>query len=744
MDGGMFARLGRFAVRRRWYVIGAWLVLAMIMGSFARGLQGRLGQGGFEVPGSDSLTVFNELKTQFHQDLSTGLVVVRNGGLSLDDRAFRDQMRAIQDRVAAVPGVSTVQSLLNGPEAEFASGDGHTTYLIAQLTGDQNRQLFEATAVTVVAGCDVSAGFQVVTGGGPAFYDRFNQISRDDLAKAEQSSFPITLFVLLVAFGSLVAAGLPIMLAVISLVVTLGALYFLAGATSMSVYVTNTASIIGIGVGIDYALFVVTRFREELRLGRSVSDSVMMAVATSGRAVALSGATVIVALAGMFLVSIQAFRSMAIGSMSVVAVAVLGAITLLPAVLSLVGPRIDRLRLPLRRRRRAAAADAGVPSSGFWHAWAMRIMRRPWAWLGVSLAVLLTLAVPFASIRLGQSGPRILPAGEQPRVASERLAAEFGAGVTGPMEILVDTTKGAAVPGNDPRAKVEALVRRLQADPRVAAVIPSLGATGVVRLTVVGKDAPESRAAEDLLQRVRDGDIPASGLSDNALVGGTTAFNVDLNHAISGHLPAVVGTVLALSFLLLVMAFRSLILPLKAVVMNLLSVAASYGLLVAVFQWGWGQRLLGFTSEGHIAVFVPLFLFSILFGLSMDYEVFLLTRMREEYRRTGSNELAVANGLESSARTITSAALIMVTVFVAFATSRLVPFKEMGFGLAAAVFIDATIVRTVLVPATMRLMGRWNWWMPAWLDRLLPRIDLEVSTGSPGAVTEAALQGAPA
>jgi len=374
----------------------------------------------------------------------------------------------------------------------------------------------------------------------------------------------------------------------------------------------------------------------------------------------------------------------------------------------------------------------------------MRIMRRPWTWLGVALAVLLTLAVPFASIRLGQSGPRILPAGEQPRVASERLAAEFGAGVTGPMEILVDTTRGAAVPGNDPRAKVEALVKRLQADPRVVAVIPSLGPTGVVRLTVVGKDAPESRAAEDLLQRVRDGDIPASGLSDNALVGGTTAFNVDLNHDISGHLPAVVGTVLALSFLLLVMAFRSLILPLKAVVMNLLSVGASYGLLVAVFQWGWGQRLLGFTSEGHIAVFVPLFLFSILFGLSMDYEVFLLTRMREEYQRTGSNELAVANGLESSARTITSAALIMVTVFVAFATSRLVPFKEMGFGLAAAVFIDATIVRTVLVPATMRLMGRWNWWMPTWLDRLLPRIDLEVGAGTPGAVTEPALEGASA
>jgi RND superfamily putative drug exporter len=730
MEGGVmqtsvFGRLGRFAVRRRWFVIGAWVVVAVVMGSFAGGLTARLGQGGFEVPGSDSLTVQHDLEMRFHgQYANTALVVVHQPNLTVDDASYRAVLRGIQDRVSAVLGVGSVTSTLTTDGPGFVSDDRHTTYIIAGLTGDQNDQLIAAGRVAAAAPKDVPRGFQVDTGGGAAFYNRFNEISRQDLERAEKVSFPITLVVLLVAFGTLVAAGLPIMLALVSLVVTLGALYFLASVTNMSVYVTNTASIIGIGVGIDYALFVVTRFREEIRRGRDVIDAVSRAVATSGRAVALSGATVIVALAGMFLVNIQAFRSMAIGSMAVVAVAVTAALTLLPAVLGVVGTRVDRLGLPrlLGGRR---TTTSGSSAEGFWHRWALRVMRRPWVSLGVSLAILLTLALPFASIRLGQSGPRILPAGEGPRVASQLLGRAFGAGVTGPMEILIDTSVAAAVPGADPRARVERLGHALQDDPGVVAVIPSTNGGALVRLTVIGKDAPESDGAEALLHRVREGYIPAAGLADSARVGGITAFNVDLADNIASHLPLVVATVLALSFLLLVMAFRSIVLALKAVVMNLLSVAASYGLLVAVFQWGWGQSLLGFTSEGHLAVFVPLFLFSILFGLSMDYEVFLLTRIREEYQRTGSNELAVARGLESSARTITSAALIMVTVFAAFAASRLVPFKEMGFGLAAAVFVDATVVRTVLVPAAMRLMGRLNWWMPRWLDRALPRIHLE-------------------
>jgi RND superfamily putative drug exporter len=753
-ERGLLGRLGRFTVRRRWYVIAAWAVLLVVMGTFASGLQDRLGSGGFEVPGSQSLAVQRDLERRFaNQFPTTALVTVHDETRTVDDPAYRSVVEGIAGRVQAVPNVGEVESFISTGIPTFVSPDRHTTYLIVGLSGSQNTQLDTVPVVAEAARGGVPAGFEVETGGSAAFYERLNEISRHDLEQAELVSFPITLLVLLLAFTSLVAAGLPIMLALVSLGVTLGALYFLAGVTDMNVYVTNTASIVGIGVGIDYALFVVTRFREELRRGRSVAEAVPLTLATSGRAVALSGATVIVALAGMFLVDIQAFRSMAIGSMSVVAVAVLAAITLLPAVLSLVGHWVDRLRIPLLRPR-------SVEGEGFWHRWAVRIMRRPLAFTAAALVVLVVMAVPFAGIRLGQPGATILPADESPRLATERLAAEFGAGVTGPMEILVDTPGGAGTRANLER--VDRLTRSLRSDraavgvqsltsilpradldayaklyaggldgvdPKLAPAVAGLAnwdrGADLARITVVTRDAPESEAAEGLVDRVRDRYVPEAGLAGQARVGGSTALNLDLAREISGQLPVVVLAVLALSFVLLAMAFRSLVLPLQAIAMNLLSVGAAYGLIVAVFQWGWGEQLLGFTSEGHIEVFVPLFLFSILFGLSMDYEVFLLSRIREEYLRSGDNELAVARGLESTARTITSAALVMVTVFAAFAAGRLVPFKEMGFGLAVAVLIDATLVRTILVPAVMRVVGRHNWWMPRAVDRWLPRIALE-------------------
>jgi RND superfamily putative drug exporter len=759
MDRTLFGRLGRFAARRRWFVIATWAAVLVLMGSFAGALTGRLTSGGFEVPGSDSQTVQNDLRNRFTAQFpTTAFVVISNPAAKVDDATYRVAVEAIASRLRGTNGVGTVQSFYSTKSPLFVSTDRHTTFLIAGLKGDQNETLHAAARVSSAAQQSTPRGFRVETGGLAPFYNRFNEVSRQDLEKAERLAFPITLLVLVLAFGTLIAAGLPILLGIFSLVVTLGALYFLAGVTNMSVYVTNTASIIGIGVGIDYSLFVVTRYREELRKGQSVPDAIVRSVASSGRAVALSGLTVIVALAGMFLVNIQAFRSMAIGSMSVVAVAVLAAITLLPAVLSVAGRRVDRFRVPFLK----GATPNG--ERGFWHRWALTVMRRPWAALAGSLAVLLVLAIPFAALRLGQPGPSVLPADEQPRVAAERLAAEFGPGVTGPIEIVVNTPGSAQQMQN--LSVVSNLTKQLQADPDVAQVfsltsavpfdIPLLGyvqvyskglsgvdprlrplVTGLAnwdrgatlsRITVISKLAPDSAAAERLIERIRNVYVFDSGLDRSiAKVGGSTAFNLDLEQEISRRLPLVVAAVLALSFLLLMMAFRSLLLPVKAMLMNLLSVGAAYGVIVALFQWGWGQRLLGFTSEGHIEAFVPMFLFSILFGLSMDYEVFLMSRMREEYDRTGSNDLAVAHGLEGTARTITSAALIMVTVFVAFALSRVVPFKEMGVGLAAAVLIDATLVRTVLVPAAMKLMGRWNWWMPASLDRWLPRISLETT-----------------
>ena len=764
MEHTVFGRIGWIAARWPWLVIAFWVVLAAAGATFAGGLPARLTPGGFEVPGSGSEAVRSELRSRFTQQANaTALVVVHHPSLTVDSPAYRSAVDTLASRVQAVERVNGVSSVFTSANPAYVSPDRHTTYLVAGLTGSQSEVITTAGRIQAVVKEGAPAGLDIHTGGQAAFYDAFNEVAKDDLERAELVSFPVTLLVLAIAFTSVVAAGLPLVLALVSLVVTLGGLYFLAGRVDMSIYVTNTASVIGIGVGIDYALFVVTRFREELRRGRAVTDAVVYAVATAGQTVAISGATVVVALAGMFLVDVQAFSSMAIGSMSVVAVAVLAALSLLPAVLRLAGRWVDRLRVPFLS---TATASEQVHQTGFWHRWAVAIMHRPWVFALGSLVVLLAAATPFAAIRMGQPSPSMLPANADPRLATERLAAAFGAGVVGPVEIMVDTPGGAGTPAN--LAKIDRLTRALQGDAAVERVIglTSLlpqgnlatyerlyagGLAGVgavdrslasvaeglanwdrganlVRIVAIGKDAPESAAAEALVDRIRNRYIADAGLIGTARVGGATAANLDLSRRLSERLPLVVGCVLALSFVLLVMAFRSLVLPVKAIVMNLLSVGAAYGLIVALFQFGWGERALAFTSPGNIASFVPLFLFSILFGLSMDYEVFLMSRMKEEYEATGSNELAVARGLESTARTITSAALVMVTVFAAFAASRLVPFKEMGAGLAAAVFVDATLVRVVLVPAAMKLMGDWNWWMPRSLDRWLPRLTLERSS----------------
>jgi RND superfamily putative drug exporter len=736
-------RLGRLVVRRRWWVIVAWTVLLALAGTFAARLPSRLAYGGFEVPGSQSAAVQQDLAERFSGQVpDSAVIVVGHPRLTIEQPAFAAVVDRIAAQVQAVPGVAAVQSWRVTRSPAFVSPDRHTTYLVAGLSGGQNGSMTTAPKVAAAARAAAPPGFQVATGGAAAMWERFDKIGKVDLERAERFSLPISLLALLLAFGGLLAAGLPIMLAVAGLVVGMGGLYFLAGVTNLNIFTTNTASIIGIGVGIDYALFIVTRFREELSRGHPSAEAVPRTMASAGRAVALSGATVIVALAGMFLVDIQAMRSMAVGAMLAVALVVAAALTLLPAGLAVLGPRVDHLRLPQSRTLRPRR-------EGFWHRWATAVMRRPWAFLLASLVILAVLGAPVAAMRLGQTGAGSMPRGEEPRVALERLGASFGAGVVGPIEIIVDTPGGATAPANLNR--IRRLTELLRADPAVAQV-SSLGAippgalaggterldpavrpvvaglanwdrgSDLARVTVISRDRPESRTAEDLVGRARNRYLPAAGLAGRARVGGTTALDVDITAQLFRRLPLIVAAVLALSFLLLACAFRSLLLPLKAVAMNLLSVGAALGLLVAVFQWGWGQRPLGFTSEQHLGQLTPLFLFCVLFGLSMDYEVFLLSRMREEYLRSGSNQLGVARGLEATARTITAAALIMVTVFGAFAAGRLVSFKEIGFGLAAAVLIDATIVRIVLVPAAMQLMGNWNWWLPSALDRWLPRL----------------------
>ncbi len=743
-----FARMGAFSYRRRWWVIGAWVVLFAASVPLLGVLGERLSQGGFEVPGSQSDRVTKAFRADFasKQFEFADLLVMDSETLTAQDPAFRAEFERVREALGDAPGVLAVADPYEVPEEQrpqFFSADGHVLTAQVGLEGTQDEVLRNAAVLNDLVE-ETSRGGQVrtlLTGDAP-FYAAFSETTTHDLERAERVAFPISLLILIFAFGSLVAAGLPVLLALLSLVVTFGIISIVAATTTVSIFTQNIASMIGIGVGIDYSLFILTRFREELRAGRSTEDAVAGAIATSGKAVFVSALTVVVALSGILLVDVAAMRSMGLGAMIAVGMAGAAALTLLPALLGLLGPRVDKLSI--RRRR---TGEGG----GWWHRWAMGVMRRPWIALGGTVLVVGVLAYPALHLRLGSSGPDILPADAPPRIAFEVTGEAFGEGQVSPVEIVYTDPRGVLGEGF---ADLYALTGRLAADPEVVRVIsvatlapgaPAQEAEAVANspqaaelvearvaregrrtlISVVADHGPQTEESDRFVKRVRRivaGAMPPGVTAD---VGGSPGLNVDINAELERNIVPVVSLVLALSYLLLVLFFRSLLLPLKAILMNTASVLVAYGLLVFVFQDGHFQELLGFESAGHIESFIPLFLFCILFGLSMDYEVFLLARIREEYLRTGDNTEAVGWGLEHTARIITSAAAVMVTVFGAFAFASLIPIKAMGFGLAIAVFLDATLIRVIMVPAAMRLMGKWNWWLPGWLDRILPNVSLE-------------------
>ncbi|HET6770246.1 MAG TPA: MMPL family transporter [Actinomycetota bacterium] len=752
--GSWFYRLGGFSYRRRWWVIGAWLLLFVASVPLLGKLADRLSQGGFEVPGSQSFNVAEAIQTDFTGQFEIfDLLVMDSESLTAEDPAFRSAFENVRDALLDAPGVAAVSDPYATPE-RYISQDGRTLTAEVGLSATQDEALRQADELnTVVA--EVSSGTEVralLTGDAP-FYAAFSETTTHDLERAERVALPISLLILILAFGSLVAAGLPIALALLSLAITFGIVSLIAATTTVSIFTQNIASMIGIGVGIDYSLFILTRFREELRPGRAESEAVAAAIATSGKAVFVSALTVVVALSGILLVDIAAIRSMGFGAMIAVAMAGAAALTLLPALLALLGRRVDKLSI---RRRRVSQAGGG-----WWHRWAMAVMRRPWLALLGSLAVVALLAFPAAHLRLGSSGPDILPADAGPRVAAEITADAFGEGQIAPVQVVVTDPRGVTADGFDDLYEMTGTIAQ---DPEVVRVLsiaglvpeataaqakafvnspissevvdPLVARQGTRTLVNVvtrhGAQSDESDAFVERL-RVKLPQILPSGVT--ADVGGSPGLNVDINSQMQSKIPPVVTLVLVLSFILLLLFFRSLLLPLKAILMNAASVLAAYGLLVFVFQDGHFEGLLGFVSPGHIESFVPLFLFCILFGLSMDYEVFLLARIREEYLRTGDNTEAVGWGLEHTGRIITSAAAVMVTVFGAFAFASLIPIKTMGFGLAVAVLLDATLIRVILVPAAMRLMGKWNWWLPGWLDRILPKVSVEGAT-EPGPETE--------
>ena len=517
--------------------------------------------------------------------------------------------------------------------------------------------------------------------------------------------------VLLIAFGSFVAMGLPIGMALFGLVVGVTSMKLVTYLVDIPAWAPQLAAMVGLGVGIDYALFLVTRHREHLAQGMPVAEAVGRALATAGQAVIFAGGTVVVAILGLLVAGIPFVTGGGVAISAMVLVMVLASVTLLPALLGLAGHRING-------RRRRVDDRAHRPSTG-WYRWGAHVTRNATAYLVGGAVLMIALAAPVLALNLGFPDDGTKPESRTERRAYDLIAEGFGPGANGPLVIAVDISQDASV--------VAPLAEAVAADPGITSVgEPTLDlAAGVATLVALPTTSPQDESTQETVARLRSEVFPAvlDGTSATAHVGGQTATFADLGDRVQERMPRFVAAVLLLSFLLLTLLFRSVLVPLKAVVLNLLSVGAAYGVLVMVFQWGWAAGLIGVESTVPIVSFIPLFMFAILFGLSMDYEVFLLSRVREEYRRHGDNTRAVIEGIAGTGRTITAAALIMVAVFSGFVLGSDPAVKMMGVGLATAIFLDATVVRLVLVPATMKLLGDANWWLPGWLDRLLPELD---------------------
>jgi putative drug exporter of the RND superfamily len=710
----MLQRLARFCYRRRWRILGAWVVL--LIGLFA--LNSTVGGkflDEFDLPGSESQEAVDLLEEHDFNDRAgaTGQIVFKADDVT--DPTVQRDMQPLFDQIAEITAPSEVVSPYSeegahqisqrGPEA------GKIAYAEVNLADRDSDELYDigTEAREAVADADIP-GVQVELGGDIAF--------EQTEFSSEVIGFVAALIILLIAFGSLLAAGLPLVTAIFGIVTGIAIVGLVVNVIGMPSFSNQAVAMIAIGVGIDYALFIVTRYREGLSDGMTPECAIVRALDTAGRAVLFAGCTVIIAILGLFTIGLDMIRGLAVGISIGVLMTLLAALTLLPAILGFVGKNIDKFGLPHRRR----AERAGRQS--FWYRWSRVIQRRPWPAVLASAAVLILLTIPLLGLRLGFGDAGNQPTDQTVRRAYDLMSEGFGPGANGPLLLAAETPGGQS----DLQA-LEGLSRDLNETEGVAFAtepIPNDSGDAAI-IQVQPTTSPQDKETAHLVNRLRDDVVPdaVAGSTADVKVGGATAAVVDFSRYIADRLPWFIGAVLVLSFLLLTVVFRSLLVPLKAVIMNLLSVGAAYGILVAVFQWGWGDSLLGVGREGPIEAWIPIFLFAVIFGLSMDYEVFLLSRIREDYDRTHDNATAVANGLAVTARVITAAAAIMFCVFMSFVLGDDRSLKMFGFGLAMAVLIDATIVRLVLVPATMELLGDRNWWLPRWLDRMLPVVHVE-------------------
>jgi putative drug exporter of the RND superfamily len=701
-------RIGDASARRPWVTIGLWAIAAAAVIGLA-GTAGGAFVDDLVAPGSQSEEAMGLLQERFPQASGGSAMAVF---AAPEGERLEHHRPAVDAAVARIAGVERVATVVDPFTAGAVSPDGRIG--VAEIAFDRPSMELGPQPLVAIAGAMAparEAGVAAELGGDAAFIN-----AETPTSGTEAVGLLAALVVLVVAFGTIVAALVPVALALVAVATGLGGIALLANAMHVSTAAPTIGAMIGLGVGIDYALFIVARYRENRAAGQDNAAALSAAMGSAGSAVLFAGGTVVVAMAALVLTGLGFLASIGLGTSLVVLVAVATALTLLPALLSLLGDRIDAGRL-LRRRRPVRRAEDTA-----WWRFAHRVSGRPWPYLAVAAAVLLTLAAPALRMETGFPDAGDEPTSTPHRRAYDLLAEGFGPGVNAPLLLVADLRR----PGVDAQG-IAALAERVAADPGIATVgEPRTSPAGdTVVLPTIPSTAPADAATSETLRRVRDL-VPA-----NVAVSGLTAMTDDLTRQLAGTLPIFIAAILAASFLLLMVVFRSIAVPLKAAVMNLLSIGGAYGIVVAVFQWGWLGGLFNLDGTVVIASPLPTIFFAVLFGLSMDYEVFLLSRIREEYDATGDNAESVARGIAGTGRVITSAALIMTVVFLSFVANPSPVVKMMGLGLSMAILLDATIVRMVMVPATMALLGRANWWLPRWLDRRLPHLSPDGAAVAP-------------